>query len=393
MSAGDYRTQTCRSLADIAPGEWDALVDRSQPGAVFVRHAWLAALEASGCVGRGTGWMPAHLLLRTGDGRLVAAAPRYRKFHSFGEYVFDWAWADAFERHGLAYYPKWLVAVPFTPVEGPRLLARDGAAREALASALLAEAIGSGLSSLHVLFPPPGQASRLERDGLMVRHGVQFRWSNRGYHDFDDFLADLAQPKRKKIRAERRRVAQAGVSTERVAGTAITPAHWRLFHACYRNTYAEHGSSPYLNLDFFERIGRDMPEACVLNIASRGGRAIAASMLVRDEDRLYGRYWGALERVDCLHFELAYYQSIEAAIALGLAHVEGGAQGEHKLARGFEAIRTASCHWIAEPAFADAVDAFLRREDAMLDGYLGELHERTPFRAGAGPDKTVKRQA
>src|SRR5690606_31528475 len=182
--------------------------------------------------------------------------------------------------------------------------------REALAAALVAEAIASGLSSLHVLFPPPPQATQLERSGLMLRHGVQFRWSNRGYRGFDDFLAALAQPKRKKIRAERRRVAQAGVSTERIVGTSITAAHWRLFEACYRNTYAEHGSTPYLNLDFFERIGRDMPEACVLNIAWRRGHAIAASLLVRDDDRLYGRYWGALERVDCLHFELAYYQSI-----------------------------------------------------------------------------------
>lgn len=387
MSAGDYRTQTCRSIAGIDADQWDALVDRRLPGAVFMRHAWLGALEASGCVGRGTGWMPAHLVLRSADGSLVAAAPRYRKYHSFGEYVFDWAWADAFERHGLAYYPKWLLAVPFTPVEGPRLMARDAPAREALVAALLAEALASGLSSLHVLFPPPQEAARLERAGMMLRHGVQFRWSNRDYRDFDAFLAALAQPKRKKIRAERRRVARAGVSTERVVGAAITAAHWRLFHACYRNTYAEHGSTPYLNLDFFERIGAAMPEACVLNIASRHGRPIAASLLLRDEDRLYGRYWGALERVDCLHFELAYYQSIEAAIALGLAHVEGGAQGEHKLARGFEAIRTASCHWIAQPAFADAVDAFLRREDAMLDGYLDELRERAPFRqARDGPD-------
>src|SRR5690606_8965653 len=311
----------------------------------------------------------------------------------FGEYVFDWAWADAYERHGLAYYPKWLVAVPFTPVEGPRLLARDAAAREALASALVAEANASGLSSLHVLFPPPREAALLERCGLMQRHGVQFRWSNRGYATFDDFLASLTQPKRKKVRAERRRVAQAGVTTERRVGTAITPAHWRLFEACYRRTYLEHGSSPYLNLDFFERIGREMPEACVLNIASRGGRPIATSLLVRDEDRLYGRYWGALERVDCLHFELAYYQSIATAIELGLAHVEGGAQGEHKLARGFEAIRTSSCHWIAEPAFADAVDAFLRREDAMIDGYLSELHERAPFRAGGDPAGKLRRRA
>src|SRR5690606_31850455 len=310
MSAEDYRTLTCGSIANVEAAQWDALLDRGQPGAVFVRHAWLAALEASACVGRGTGWMPAHLLLRAADGRLVAAAPRYRKFHSFGEYVFDWAWADAYERHGLRYYPKWLVAVPFTPVEGPRLLARDAPAREALTAALVSEAISSGLSSLHALFRPAPQAAQLERQETMLRHGGQCRWSNRGDSDIDDILAALAQPKPNKIPAERRRGAQAGVTTERVVGTAITPAHWRLFEACYRNTYAEHGSTPYLNLDFFERIGRDMPEACVLNIAWRRGHAIAASLLVRDDDRLYGRYWGALERVDCLHFELAYYQSI-----------------------------------------------------------------------------------
>ena len=382
MSAEDYRTLTCKSITDIDADQWDALVERRQPGAVFVRHAWLAALEASGCVGRGTGWMPAHLLLLAADGRLVGAAPRYRKLHSFGEYVFDWAWADAFERHGLRYYPKWLVAVPFTPVEGPRLLARDGPAREALAAALVTEAIASGMSSLHVLFPPPAQASRLERGGLMLRHGVQFRWSNRGYGNFDDFLAALAQPKRKKIRAERRRVADAGVRIRRLHGTQIRADDWRFFVRCYEATYDAHASTPYLNLEFFERIGETMPEHLLLVVAERDGIAFASALFVHDDERLYGRYWGALETVPLLHFELCYYQAIEYCIGQGLRRFEGGAQGEHKLSRGLMPVRTQSAHWLAEPAFADAVERFLAREDHWIDCYVDELHERSPYRSG-----------
>lgn len=383
MSTPDYRTLTCTAIDEIPAAEWDGLLEPGQPGSLFLRHAWLAALEASGCASPDAGWQPAHLLLRADDGRLVAAAPRYLKFHSYGEYVFDWAWADAFERHGLRYYPKWLVAVPFTPVEGPRLLARSPAARAALARALLAQARASGLSSLHVLFASPAHGAALEGNSLMARHGIQFRWSNDGYRDFDDFLARLRHSGRKKIRAERRRVAQAGVSCVRLTGSAITPAHWRLFHDCYRATYAAHGSTPYLNLDFFERLGRTMPEACVLHLACRNERPFAASLLLRDDERLYGRYWGTLEPVDCLHFELALYQSIETAIALGLAHVEGGAQGRHKLARGFVAVPTRSHHWIAEPAFASAVEDFLEREDTVIEDALDELHERRPFRRDA----------
>lgn len=383
MSSKNYRMLSCKSIATLEASQWDSLLHPAAAGAVFCCHAWLEALEASGCVGPDTGWTPAHLLACEPDGKLVAAAPRYLKTHSYGEYVFDWAWADAFERHGLHYYPKWLVAIPFTPVEGPRLLAGTPAARAALCSALQTEAAASGLSSLHVLFADSADNVSLAENAFLTRYGVQFRWTNRGYADFDAFLASLAQPKRKKIRAERRRVAAAGIRCERLMGKEIHPEHWRFFYACYRRTYREHHSFPYLNLEFFERIGSSMPQACVLVLAYAGDRAIAASLLIRDSRRLYGRYWGAIEEVDCLHFELAYYQSIEAAIALDIEHVEGGAQGEHKLARGFLPVRTQSCHWIAEPAFAAAIEDFLRRERQAVEAYLRELSERSPYRGAA----------
>jgi predicted N-acyltransferase len=349
----------------------------------FLRHDFLAALERHGCVGRGTGWLPEHLCLFDGE-TLAAAAPLYRKQHSWGEYVFDWAWADAYERHGLRYYPKLVCAVPFTPVSGPRLLARDEAARDALAAALLAHARASRVSSLHVLFPSPRDADLLDARGTMARRGVQFHWRNAGYASFDDFLGSLSQPKRKKIRAERRKVREAGVRFERLAGEAIGDTEWDFFVRCYEATYAAHGSTPYLNRAFFGAIGRAMPEHLLLVRALRDGRPIAASLLVRDERRLYGRYWGAIEHVPCLHFETAYYQAIEAAIELGAEVIEGGAQGEHKMARGFLAEPTRSAHWLAEPAFAEAVDRYLAREGQAIDGYLDELSERSPFRSGTG---------
>jgi len=379
-------------LAQVGRDRWDRLVRASvaTPGVeptpsgapsqspAFLRYDFLHALESTGCVGRGTGWQPAHLTLWRGQ-HLAAAAPLYVKGHSYGEYVFDWAWADAYQRHGLDYYPKLLCAIPFTPVSGPRLLAEDAPAREALVGALQAQARESGLSSLHLLFPPPEEAELLERAGLMIRRSVQFHWRNAGYSDFGQFLSTLSQPKRKKIRAERRKVAEAGVRFTRLLGRDIAESHWDFFVRCYENTYAEHGSTPYLNRAFFLSLAERMPEHLLLVLAHRGGRPIASSLLVRDADRLYGRYWGALERVDCLHFETAFYQSIEAAIELGAAVLEGGAQGEHKMSRGFLPEPTCSAHWLAEPAFADAVDRFLSRESTMIEGYLDELRERNPF--------------
>jgi len=375
-------------LATVASADWNALAAASGSGRAqpFLRHEFLHAMEASGCVGAGTGWLPRHLLLEDARGRLRAAVPLYLKSHSYGEYVFDWAWADAYQRHGRRYYPKLLSAVPFTPVTGPRLLAADDRAREAAARALMRLAAECGLSSLHVLFPTESEAALLEARGAMQRRGVQFHWRNEGWADFEAFLAALSQPKRKKIRAERRKVASAGLAIERLAGEAIAPADWAFFARCYENTYVEHGSTPYLNLAFFERIGALLPGNLVLVVARDGARPIACSLLVVDDERVYGRYWGALEQVPCLHFELCYYQAIELAIERGLAVIEGGAQGEHKMARGFEPVETRSAHWLAEPAFADAVERFLEREGGMVGAWLDELDERSPFRNRQGGD-------
>jgi predicted N-acyltransferase len=379
--AAEYRMRVVTDVRSIPAAHWDALAATAS-GACgpFVRHAFLAALSATGCVGEGTGWQPHFVCLEDPDGRLAAAAPLYLKGHSYGEYVFDWAWADAYQRHGLEYYPKGLVAVPFTPVPGPRLLARDETARRALVGALLAESDRIGLSSLHVLFPEPADAAALQAAGLLRRRGVQFHWTNPGWPDFEAFLADLAQPKRKKIRAERRKVAEAGVVVDMLAGEAIGEADWAFFARCYRNTYAQHHSTPYLNRAFFLELARTMPDALLLARARHGERPIAAALLMRDAVAIYGRYWGALEHVPCLHFEASYYAPLEWAIGHGIRRFEGGAQGEHKMARGFLPVETCSFHRLAHPAFADAVERFLQREAGGIDAYLDELDERSPLR-------------
>ncbi len=383
----DYRTRILPNAAAIDARQWNRLAavaagrERAQP---FLRHEFFDALERTGCVGPRTGWKVQHLLVEDSTGP-AAIVPLYRKSHSYGEYVFDWAWADAWQRHGLRYYPKWLVAVPFTPVPGARIVGRDASARRAAIDALLSLARGSSLSSLHVLFPLDAEAALLREAGLLLRHGVQFHWRNDSYPDFDAFLATLAQPKRKKIRAERRRVADAGVRIRRVQGTQIRASDWRFFVRCYEATYAAHLSMPYLNREFFEHIGETMPEHLLLVVAELDGRPIASALFVHDDERLYGRYWGAIADVPMLHFELCYYQAIEIAIDMRLRVIEGGAQGEHKLARGFEAVPTTSAHWLAEPAFADAVEHFLVREGRHIGDYLDELRERSPYRADVSP--------
>jgi predicted N-acyltransferase len=383
--AGDYRMRVVTDVRTLGASRWDSLAGGAGPGP-FARHAFLAALQASGCVGDGTGWQPHFVVLEDASGTLAAAAPLYMKGHSYGEYVFDWAWADAYSRHGLRYYPKGLVAVPFTPVPGARLLARDDAARDALLRALCDECDARGLSSLHVLFPRDEDAAALARSGLMQRHGVQFHWRNPGWRDFDDYLAALSQPKRKKIRAERRKVAEAGVEVRVLAGDEIGEADWAFFARCYRTTYAQHRSTPYLNHAFFVELARTMPEALLMARATRAGRPVAAALLMRDRDAIYGRYWGAVEHVPLLHFEASYYAPIEWAIANGIGRFEGGAQGEHKMARGFLPVRTCSFHRLAHPAFADAVERFLEREADGVDAYLDELDERSPMRARAPGD-------
>jgi hypothetical protein len=383
----DYRTRIVADLAALGHGAWDRLVGQACAGTVpaFLSRGFLDALARTGCVGEDTGWIPEHLTLWAGS-ELVGAVPLYRKYHSFGEYVFDWAWADAYRRHGLRYYPKLLSAVPFTPVAGARLIVSQPRHLPALVRALLEHAERASVSSLHVLFPRDAEAEALAARGAMRRAGVQFHWRNAGYRDFDAFLASLSQPKRKKIRAERRKVAEAGVSFRRLFGDEIREADWAFFARCYENTYAAHGSSPYLNEAFFQSIGESMPGHLAMVVAQHAGRPIASSLLVRDGPRWYGRYWGATERVDCLHFEAAYYQPIEAAIGERAEVIEGGAQGEHKMARGFLPEATQSLHWLAEPAFADAVDRFLSREGAMVGAYLDELNERSPFQSAGAPD-------
>jgi predicted N-acyltransferase len=392
----NYRTEIVLDLAEVPAADWDALVAAQPDATPFLRHAFLHAMHTSGSATDDTGWSPRFLTLWVQDGvqaghgtgrdRLAAAMPLYAKSHSYGEYVFDWAWADAYRQHDVPYYPKWLSAIPFTPVRGARLLAEDDIARRLLLRFALALAEESGMSSLHVLFPSDHEADLMDEAGMMMRHGVQFHWTNPGYADFDAFLATLSQKKRKNIRAERRRVAEAGITFRQLRGAEIDDEAWKFFNRCYRQTYREHHSSPYLNLDFFRRIGETMPENLLLVVATRDGRDIASSLVVFDTDprvsTLYGRYWGALEHHPCLHFETAYYQPLEFCIAEGLRTFEGGAQGEHKMARGFLPVATRSAHWLAHPSFADAVERFLARERQGIDAYLDELNDHSPFARG-----------
>ncbi len=367
------------SLDGVDPAQWDALA----PGNPTLSFAFLDSLHRSGCASPASGWTPRFPTLWDGR-RLVGAAPAYLKAHSFGEYVFDWAWAEAYERHGLAYYPKLVCAVPFTPATGPRLLAAEPLARGRLARSLHGLARDASVSSLHILFPAPEDAPALRALGLLERTGVQFHWRNPGYGSFDAFLGALSHDKRKKIRQERRRVCDRGVRVRRLTGAEATEADWDFFTACYRRTYREHRSTPYLNRAFFVMLGERMPQAVLLVIAEREGRPIAAALDLFGAGVLYGRYWGSVDPVPGLHFEACYYQAMEFCIERGIALFEGGAQGEHKHARGFLPETTRSFHWLAHPAFERAVDEFLAREGEGIAAYVDELNERSPFRKGSG---------
>lgn len=364
------------SIAAIPARDWNRLTG----GDPFLRHEFLHALHETGCASAGTGWAPRFLILRE-NGALTGAMPLYLKTHSYGEYVFDWAWADAYERHGLHYYPKLLNAVPFTPVRGPRLLAAHSERRRLLLRAALGLARESRASSLHCLFPPPAEAAEMQESGLMLRQGVQFHWRNHGYADFDGFLATLNHDKRKKIKQERRHVRDAGIHCEWFEGSAVTDALWVFFNRCYRETYRQHHSTPYLNLDFFRAIGRTMAENILLVVAMRASKPVAASLNIHDGQRLCGRYWGALEYHPALHFETCYYQVIEYCIAHGIASFEGGAQGKHKIARGLLPVETHSAHWLAHPQFATAVEDFLQRESRDIATYVDELGSHSPFKS------------
>ncbi|MFG6465848.1 GNAT family N-acetyltransferase [Roseateles sp. BYS87W] len=370
------------SPAALPREAWNALLARSPHPTPFMRHEYLQAVHDSGSATADTGWQPMFLSAWDGDA-LLAACPAWLKSHSYGEYVFDWAWADAYRRHGLRYYPKLLVAVPFTPVPGSRLLAVDDDARALLAQALRGLANETQASSLHVLFGDAADQAALAGAGCLPRAGVQFHWTADGDADFTAYLARLQRDKRKKIQQEQRRVREAGVVFEALEGAAITADDWDYFYRCYQQTYREHRSTPYLSRNFFARMAADMPEHWLMFTARRGGERVAASLIALDPARraAFGRYWGATEHIPNLHFDACYYQPLAWCIAHGYQRFEGGAQGEHKMARGLMPTPTASSHWLAHPSFADAVNDFLAREGEAMAGYLGELNEHGPFKA------------
>ncbi|NDP63703.1 GNAT family N-acetyltransferase [Polaromonas sp.] len=491
--SNDYVIRILDSPLAVNAGDWNALLAAQSPAGIlnpFMRHEYLAALHASGSATPKTGWTPRFVTLWLGD-TLAGACALYLKAHSYGEYVFDWAWANAYAQNGLDYYPKALVAVPFTPVPGARLLARNADERALLVKALVAWCDEEKLSSLHLLFASDDDVAACQEAGLMLRHTVQFHWTNsaptlvasrtalprggaaapvarqsrfhgpglqgvaastlvathsalspepdlllpslgevrdgdifepepgfsgRPFASFDDFLMTLSQEKRKKIRQERRKVRDAGITFRWSLGQDISSADWDFFYRCYERTYLEHGNAPYLSRDFFHRMESSMPENWLLFIAEHEGKPIASSLIAvsarpdcgngifHDENTpetpenagnppfqgltAYGRYWGALARVDCLHFEACYYQPIEWCIAHGFQSFEGGAQGEHKMARALLPVKTTSAHWLAHPSFADAVERFLEREGAGIDQYMEDLERRSPFKAPALPNPT-----
>ncbi len=375
------RAITARLASGISAVEsdaWDACAGTTNP---FVRHAFLAALEASASVGPGTGWQPAPLLIDGEDGRLAGALPAYLKTHSQGEYVFDHGWADAWPRAGGQYYPKLQIAAPFTPVPGPRLLAHNPQAQAGLIAAVEAITEQNELSSAHATFLVERDLEAFRDAGWLVREGIQYHWFNQGYDDFEGFLAALSSRKRKAIRKERA-AAQAGLTIRALSGNEIEERHWDAFWHFYQDTGARKWGRPYLSRRFFSIIGETMASEILLFLAEREGRPIAGALNFIGEEALYGRYWGCTEEVPFLHFELCYYRAIEEAIARGLPRVEAGAQGEHKLARGYVATPTWSAHYIPHPGFREAVADFLRRERAAVNREIAFLGALTPFRKG-----------
>ena len=369
-------------MADIPAEAWDALDPTGNP---FLRHAFLEALESSGCVGGDTGWHPHHLVARDAGGRIVGAVPQYLKLHSWGEFVFDWSWAQSYARAGLGYYPKQLSAIPFTPVTGPRLLvgaATGSAVRDALARLLRESARQGQLSGAHVNFTLPGDQAALEGAGFMRRHDCRFVWVNRDYRDFADFLERFRAEKRKKARRERRRIREQGIGFRTLRGAEIDAALWETIFAFSEHTFLRHGNAHYLSAGFLDLIARRMPGAIMVKLAERHGEPLAAAIFFQGGSSLHGRYWGAREHVDCLHFEACYYQGIEYCIEQGLASFDPGTHGEHKLARGFEPTLTHSAHWLAHPGFAAAIGRHLERERAAVDDYVAAVSSHLPFPRG-----------
>ena len=381
-SADDLSGASLASIDEVDASQWDSLVDADHP---FLRHAYLQALEASGSVSEKTGWVPAHLVVWQGQ-TLVGAMPFYRKYHSYGEYVFDWAWADALERAGGRYYPKALSAIPYTPVPGQRILVASGLAVETVVAVLADElkriCDDEALSSWHFLFGSVADVSAWQRQwpGLMAREGVQFQWRDKGYGDFDGFLAALTSKRRKMIKRERRLVKEQGLTLQRLEGEAITPQALIHFYRCYSITYHERGRPPYLNLDFFQRLHNAMPDALMLVQVSLEGRPVAVALYLKGNQSLYGRYWGSEVVADCLHFEACYYQGIEYCLENGLTLFDPGTQGEHKLVRGFHPQRLCSLHYVAHPGLEAGVAQFCREEAQHVNAYREAALDALPFK-------------
>ncbi len=369
------------SLQQIDQLQWNQLAGTDYP---FLRHEFLLALETSASTSTETGWQPCHLTLYRGA-ELIALLPLYLKSHSYGEYVFDWGWADAWHRHGKEYYPKLTSAIPFTPATGPRLCVATGEDRalifNAVIEAIAALAKQQQASSWHLLFPELEDARQLEKLGASLRQASQFHWFNRGYSCFEDFLAAFNSRKRKSLRRERRRVEEQGISLRVVEGADISAADWERFYHFYQMTYAKRsGHGGYLNREFFLQIGASMPQHCVMILAYQNQRAVAGSLCFKSSNTLYGRYWGCEQELDCLHFEACYYQGIEYCIRHGLQRFDPGAQGEHKIQRGFEPISTWSSHWIADADFARAIADFTQREQTHIGEYIEQASTYLPFK-------------
>jgi uncharacterized protein len=380
-----HQLRVVESISDIPALAWEKCAN-PDPATYnpFQSHAFLAALEEAGCVGGRTGWAPQHLVLQTSDDEIVAVAPAYVKSHSQGEYVFDHGWAEALHRAGGRYYPKLQIAVPFTPVPGRRFMAAAGPNAEeherTLAAAAIEVAKRAKLSSLHATFASEGEWKRLGAAGLLQRTHQQYHWANNGYASFDDFLAALSSRKRKTMRKERIEALSAGLTIRHVAGKDITEADWDTFFEFYMDTGSRKWGRPYLNRKFFSCLSATMPDQCLLIFADRAGKPIAGALNMIGGDCLYGRYWGCIEHHPCLHFEVCYYQAIEIAIQRKLARVEAGAQGDHKLARGYMPETTYSLHWVADPGFRKAVSNFLDEERAHVAEQRELLADYAPFR-------------
>jgi len=376
-----YQLSTHASIDELPDDQWNALAGGDAP---FLRHEFLAAMEHHGCVGERFGWLPRHLALRDERDQLLAVAPCYLKFNSYGEFVFDWAWADAYQRAGRPYYPKLVIAAPYTPATGSRVLTGASPRRAELAAALIQGSVQVaerlGVSGLHWLFTSEDETAWMRVAGLMPRLGCQFHWHNDGYASVDDLLATFSAEKRKKVRRERRRVAESGVQIRRVRGDQVSDAEWSIFHRLYEDTFDKRGGIPTLTLPFFQEISRTMGEQLLLVLAEHDNEIVAAAFSLAGDNSLYGRHWGCAKEFHSLHFEACYYQGLEHCIEQGLGRFEPGAQGEHKISRGFLPTRTWSAHWIGDPSFRRPIGRFLEHEIEGMEDYIAEMQGRSPYR-------------